>query len=864
MPSGNFGQTVTGRRFRRAKIGEIGETVRLHPWGITDAIVKASYNSYFTYVHYRHFVELLVQYFCRCNAGFITSKVLTYRSAIEMRFLITLAVLIISCLLPFNLRAWHIIGGELYYTCQGNNNYEITLKIYRDCNSTTPFDDPAIVSIYNANGQIVQTLQLHFPGATHIDPDLTDPCLQLPPGICVEQAIYKTVLYLPPIAGGYNLAYQRCCRNNTIVNIYDPQNTGATFTAHIPDAAIASCNSSPHFNNYPPIVICVDKPLIFDHSASDPDGDSLAYSLCTPYQGADALAPQPNPPPPPPYDPIVWIPPYNVNNQIGGSPVMNIDAHTGLLTAYPTALGQFVVGVCVKEYRNGTLLGQDVRDFQFNITTCNPLILANFTAVNAISVNDTLLICGSNTVDFDNESFGTSNYQWDFGVPGITTDISNIQNPTYTYPDTGVYKVMLCAAPGLYCGDTTYNYIEIRKGVESNFSLQNECVNVPVPFIDQSIALDGNLTGWQWSFGDGASSTQSNPAHAYTTAGTFNVTMTIHNTYGCIATVVKPVEIYPLPIVDAGPDTFVCDIDSVTLYAAGGTSYLWSPDYNISDPTIPNPLVKPEVTTMYTVMVTNNNGCVNTDSVLIQITDTVIATTQHDVSICEGDSVQLFSNNAVFYSWTPPDDLSDPGISNPMASPEVTTTYYVVSHIGSCFDEDTVTVTVLPVPEVDAGGDVTINQGESVQLNTTGEGTYLWTPPDNLNNATISNPVASPINTITYAVVVTNSNGCKSTDSVTVNVTHNHLIMVPTAFTPNGDGLNDYFQFYTKGIQKILSVKIFNRWGQQLYESAGNDEGWDGTFKGKPSELGVYVYAISGLTFDGDMLNEKGSVTLLR
>ncbi|MGB3077249.1 MAG: hypothetical protein WBB36_18125, partial [Chitinophagales bacterium] len=241
---------------------------------------------------------------------------------------------------PFIAEGWHIIGGEIYYTCLGNNNYEITLKIYRDCNSTTPFDDPAAVGIYNSTGLLQQTLLLPFPGASSVDPDVSDPCLQLPPGICVEEAIYKTVVNLPAIAGGYDISYQRCCRNNTIANLYDPANTGATFTTHIPGANIALCNSSPRFKNYPPIVICVDQNLEFDHSATDPNGDSLVYSLCTPLQGADATLPQPSPPPPGPYDPVIWQPPYNQNNQIGGNPVMTINSQTGLLKAFPTALGQ--------------------------------------------------------------------------------------------------------------------------------------------------------------------------------------------------------------------------------------------------------------------------------------------------------------------------------------------------------------------------------------------------------------------------------------------------------------------------------------------------------------------------------------------
>ena len=165
-------------------------------------------------------------------------------------------VFILLWILPSWSDGMHIIGGELYYTCLGNDNYEITLKVYRDCNSTTTFDDTAIVGIYNENGVLIKKLLMFFPGSTGINPDLSNPCLQIPPGVCVEEAVYKEIVNLPSIIGGYDLSYQRCCRNNTIVNIVDPQNTGATYTAHIPENIGGACNSSPRFTNFPPIVIC--------------------------------------------------------------------------------------------------------------------------------------------------------------------------------------------------------------------------------------------------------------------------------------------------------------------------------------------------------------------------------------------------------------------------------------------------------------------------------------------------------------------------------------------------------------------------------------------------------------------------------
>jgi gliding motility-associated-like protein len=518
----------------------------------------------------------------------------------------------------------------------------------------------------------------------------------------------------------------------------------------------------------------------------------------------------------------------------------------------------------VKEYRDGIFLSEDIRDFQFNMTTCNALIQADFTAQNILSSNDTLLICGTNTVTFSNQSFGSNDYSWDFGVPGINTDLSSEKNPIYIFPDTGIYKVTLVASPGSLCGDTTYKYVEIRKGVTADFSFVSECENTPVSFTDLSLPLDGIVSSWHWDFGDGTSIDSQNPLHTYNSSGTFNTTLTVHNNYGCSATLVKPVLIYALPIINAGPDTFVCDIDSVTLHAEDGIVYQWTPAYNISDSFTAEPLVAPDVTTVYTVSVTNSNGCVSTDSVTVMITDTVIASTINDTLICEGESLNLFVDNAVYYQWTPDTYLSNSAISNPVSTPDESITYFVKSYIGSCLDEDTITITVLEKPNVNAGEDVTINQGESVQLNATGEGNFIWLPGDFLSNAFISNPVANPLNTINYVLELTGSNGCSASDSVTVNVTHIHQIIVPNAFTPNGDGLNDDFLFFTKGIKKIVSVQIFNRWGQQVYELNGSEEGWNGLSDGVPCEIGTYIYKIYGISYDEGIISEKGSITLLR
>jgi hypothetical protein len=262
----------------------------------------------------------------------------------------------------FQAGATHIVGGFISYRYISGSQYELTMKIYRDCNSQTLFDgDPnnpsvpfATVGLFELNGGIytlANTFQLVNPIVKTIPSVSTNPCLNVPPGICVEEGTYVFNFTVPDPSKNYMLVYERCCRNGIINNLNNPGNQGATYTATIPPTNTYH-NSSPTFNKFPPTFICANSPLSFDNSASDLNGDSLVYSLCTPNDGASQADPSPTTPNNPPYSPINWLPPYNQADPLGGVP-LNIDATTGLLTGTPDQTGAYVVGICISEYRNG-------------------------------------------------------------------------------------------------------------------------------------------------------------------------------------------------------------------------------------------------------------------------------------------------------------------------------------------------------------------------------------------------------------------------------------------------------------------------------------------------------------------------------
>jgi hypothetical protein len=198
----------------------------------------------------------------------------------------------------FQANAAHLVGGEIFYECLGNDQYRITLKVYRDCYTVTgaDFDNPANIAVYDDAGNLIENLTAPFTGSQQLPVIINNPCLQAPPNVCVEEAIYTVTTTLPFISGGYHIAYQRCCRNPTILNLIAPDDLGSTYYVRVPELALNSCNSSPSFNSFPPLALCIGDQLIFDHSATDAEGDMLVYTLCTPYHGGSSTNPQPVPP----------------------------------------------------------------------------------------------------------------------------------------------------------------------------------------------------------------------------------------------------------------------------------------------------------------------------------------------------------------------------------------------------------------------------------------------------------------------------------------------------------------------------------------------------------------------------------------
>lgn len=611
-------------------------------------------------------------------------------------------IVLITILFCNKAEATHIVGGELTYRCLGNNQYEITLIVFRDCYTGVPwFDDPASIGVFNINWQLQQNLLIPLDQSVNdtLPIILSNPCLVAPPDVCVHGTVYKDTVSLPPIPGGYHLVYQRCCRNQLIRNIIDPLDTGASFTAYISDQALSVCNNSAVFNSWPPVAICVNEPIDFDHSATDPDGDSLVYRLCIPLSGANDLDPMPQPPFAGPYAPVTWSAGYSLANVLGGDP-LSIDPNTGFLTGIPNTIGNFVVGICVDEYRNGVLISTMRRDFQYNVSDCGQPFAAFF-APEAL--------CDTLQLRFVNQSQGSSTYRWYFDYPNDLSQTSNMASPVHTFPDTGYYSVMLIVEPNDPCQDSIIQEIYVTKTfADANLSISyGDCNDngVIVQASDQSTDPQFGITGWDWRLtgpaGVYGQSNLQNPEFLVGDPGDYQLRLVVLSGNGCRDTLNLPFTA-PVPNLNPLADSLViCLGDTVALFPAAQSAfqYLWTPNEFISSDTVPNPLAYPPQTTLYTVNISGNGPCTAEKDVKVVVLDpgTVLVTADPPV-VYPGDPVQLTATypGAPGFIWEPPLYLDNPNIANPIAYPEDSITYQVSILLSSgCLLNGIVSIAVL-------------------------------------------------------------------------------------------------------------------------------------------------------------------------
>ncbi|MBA3663824.1 MAG: PKD domain-containing protein [Bacteroidetes bacterium] len=684
------------------------------------------------------------------------------------------------------LHSTHIVGGEIFYDRINDSTYKVTLKLYRDCfNGLAPFPGtygntaftPAILTVYNTDSLLVDTFDIGAPIITQVPPSINNPCIHPPGGICVEQGVYTYTLTLPPKPGGYYLVFQVAFRNNSVLNLLNSGTQGATYYTFIPGPEVAAINSSPRYTAFPPIFICNKVTFTFNHKATDPDADQLVYSLCAPYDGV----PNGGPSPPPPYPNVSYVAPYNGTYPIPSAPAFSINSVTGVLTGSPNTVGQYVVGVCVQEFKGNTLLNTHFRDFQFNVVPC---------IVNVVSaIAEPKSQCQGTTITFTNSSqsnIGNLSFHWDFGVPQLSNDTSNVQSPSYTYQDTGKYLVTLIANPGKPCSDTITKLIYVYPQLKINFPpVSKQCFKGNAFSFSAQGAYVPSAT-FNWNFSAAATpstSTIKNPGPIFfNQPGKYFVKL-IAKQFTCVDSFIDSVRVVAPPVAKINnlPVT-LCDPATVA-FSNGSTSdlpvnYHWFFSNGATSSAFqPVQVFSPAGVYSATLIVITKSVCIDTS---------------------------LFSINNITVTPTPKAGF--------IFSPQSTT----------IFDPDIQFTNT-------ASSDVIAWQ-------------YTFGDGSSGNNAST---IHTYLDYGDFPVMqVVNNPYCSDTLKAVVKILPEFRFWIPNTFTPDNDLLNDVFQPTAIGTINYQFF-IFTRWGEKIFSTNDPKQGWNGLYKGKECQDDAYVWRIS-------------------
>jgi gliding motility-associated-like protein len=463
----------------------------------------------------------------------------------------------------------------------------------------------------------------------------------------------------------------------------------------------------------------------------------------------------------------------------------------------------------------------------------------------------------SPTISFTNNSTGANTYTWDFGDNTSSTATS----PSHTYSSAGTYTITLTADNG-GCIDTAQFAITLSQPtVTPQFTAADSvCTQQQVSFSNGS----AGAISYEWSFGDGNTSTLPNPQHAYSTAGTYNVELIAINSCDT-DTVSQTVTVFSYPSVSISGNNPICQGQSLTLTASGANNYQWSGG---TSGTTSSVTISPSATTGYTV--TSVNGvCSDSAFATVQVNPLPVINISGSTTVCEGQSTMLTATGGTVYQWDPPTGISDPNIPNPVFTPTATATYTLtVSTAAGCTGTSTVTVTsaVTPVAAFTTVLQDTGICGTTLNFinNSTGAAAYLWNFGDG-TTSTAADPAhvygSGGMHLITLTVY--NDWGCSDTYQDSAQSAEPFsAFYVPNTFTPNGDGLNDRFYVKSACLQELY-VEIYNRWGELVCKWDVVDGFWDGTYKGAEAQSDIYVYKLMARDHTGEYYNRIGHVLKL-
>lgn len=508
--------------------------------------------------------------------------------------------------------------------------------------------------------------------------------------------------------------------------------------------------------------------------------------------------------------------------------------------------------------------------------------------VAALTVSDSISSCSPMEVQFTNQSTYYTSSFWDFGAAGTST----LNSPTHYFSTPGVYNVKLVVTSPGGCKDSVYQTITLYDtiGASLTYIPLNGCKPLSATF---NAFSPGPMVNYIWDLGDGTSQTTTTPSinHVYTSFGNFVPNLIMEDPTGCyiLVTGIDTVRVIGLTA-DFGLDKNVlCDAgvinftDSTTFndpitnfswnFGDGGTSSQQHPAYQYTAPGIYN----------VSLAVQSLSGC--RDTVWLTNAVTVVQRPLIDIvgdtAVCLNQSL-LHSGvfiqpdtSIVTWMWNFPNGNSS-SLQNPVSQTYTTAGNFLVRAIATnssgCKDTTTQNILVHALPTVTMPGTMTIQNGFPVTIPATyssGVQSWAWTPATGLSCTNCATPDAGPSFNTAYRVTFTDSNSCRNFgDIYVVVICKNTNLFIPNTFSPNGDGSNDVFYPRGTGLSRVKSLRIFNRWGEIVFEKQdfpvnNAAAGWNGFYKGRKPQADVYIFQAEIFCENGEIITLNGNISLI-
>ncbi len=720
-------------------------------------------------------------------------------NTMKLRAGVIMTMLSIMMFPAFDAMATHIVGGSISYDCVGTNvdtlrDLEFSLTVRRDCDNADPeaeFDPIAHIGVFDFNFQPVTNplygfvngrIEIPRPGSDTLMEDFNSGCEVLGEEVCVQQIIYRGLhrnIRQHP-SGGYIFVYQRCCRNVTLTNVLDPLNSGMTVVARVSNGELFDCNRTPDFPDFPPIYACVGVPVSFDQGAGvDPDGDELRYRLYQPLLGLDSVVPVLPNPTPPPYQDVIWNPPHDLSNLMNSGMDPSINATTGELTFTADHIGQYLVGICIEEWRDDRLYNTTCREFEINTRACGD------PAVAILNPTDTI-ICDQLTIDFSSAGSIADSLSYDYG-DGSEPDPSG----THTFPGPGDYWVKLWAVNDNGCYDVDSSLITLLNSgaIENDFTVEMlECVDtIIVKVTDQNeydtlnppISID-----WDVSIGAVSIASDTGSMFTFGLETSAEVTICQYTTLanGCELEQCRTEEFNLLEL-DFDDDITLCldEPRTITVMHAAGDDITvdWTDPSGIITTNNGTSVVvetSDSISTKLYFTATNEFGCSTSDSIMVSTAGRRPALSFFVMQECGSLKISTVNTSAdsVAVVW----DFGDG--SGPVTDWEPMHTYasagtYTISLSGGMFPCDTTVEMTVTIPIIDIDLPDTVYQcfDEAITLNPGGNSDWIydWSPNDLFSDTAAVSPsilVTEPTTVYVTITVFDGDNFCVHNDSIFV------------------------------------------------------------------------------------------------